>query len=108
MKILLIALLLFVFSAGASAQLQNDTIYWSPCYKLKWDDFKGKPDTPSKYGAVSNPVVKYYLSANEDSFTIRVICFFIKSKSWSIFKNSDTLLIHEQGHFDISELFARK
>lgn len=89
----------------ASAQ---DTIYWQPNYKLKWDDFQGIPDSSSKVGAISRPGVKYHLSANEDSFTVKVICFFIKSKSWSKFKESDTLLMHEQGHFDIAELFARK
>ena len=37
-----------------------------------------------------------------------MLCFFIKSKSWAKSKNNDILLIHEQGHFDIAELFARK
>jgi hypothetical protein len=89
----------------ASAQ---DTIYWNPNYKLKWGDFQGKIDSNSKDGAVSRPGVKYHLSVKEDSFTVNVACFFIKSKSWSKFKESDTLLMHEQGHFDIAELFARK
>jgi hypothetical protein len=86
----------------------QDTIYWSPSYRLKWEDFHGKPDTLSKYGAISDLKIKYSLSANEDSFNAEVLCFFIKSKSWSLFKKSDTLLMHEQGHFDITELFARK
>lgn len=89
----------------ASAQ---DTIYWHPTHKLKWEDFQGIPDSSSKDGAISRPVIKYHLSANEDSFNVKVICFFIKSKSWSKFKESDTLLMHEQGHFDIAEVFARK
>ena len=86
----------------------QDSIYWSPFYKLKWEDFQGIPDSQSKYGAISNPVIKYTLSANEDSFRVKVYCFFIKSKSWSKFKRSDTLLMHEQGHFNIAELFARR
>jgi hypothetical protein len=88
----------------ASAQ---DTIYWQPTYKLKWEDFRGKADSNSQFGATSYPGIKYTLSANEDSFSARVICFFIKSKSW-VRVISDTGLIHEQGHFDIAELFARK
>src|SRR5579859_591137 len=86
----------------------QDTIYWQPTYKLKWEDFQGIPDSSSKDGAISRPVIKYHLSANEDSFNVKVICFFIRSKSWSKFKKNDTLLMHEQGHFDIAELFARK
>ena len=89
----------------ASAQ---DTIYWQSNYKLKWEDFQGIPDSSSRNGAISLPGIKYHLSANDDSFNVKVICFFIKSKSWSKFKNSDTLLMHEQGHFNIAELFARK
>ena len=102
----LITVLSFVIISNIS--FGQDTIYWSPSYKLKWEDFRGKPVIPSKYGAVSNPIIKYSLSANEDSYNVKVLCFFIKSRSWSQFKNSDTLLMHEQGHFDIAELFARK
>lgn len=108
MKIGLITLFFLFFCLKTGFSQTTDTIRWSPHYKLKWDDFQGKPDTPSKYGAVSNPILRYSLSASEDSFNIKVFCFFIKTRSWSIFKNSDTLLLHEQGHFDITELFARK
>jgi predicted secreted Zn-dependent protease len=38
----------------------------------------------------------------------QVRCFFIKSKSWKKEGVSETLLQHEQLHFDIAELFARK
>ena len=88
--------------------IAQDTIYWRGNYKLKWTDFQGKIDSNSKFWAVSNPGIKYFLSANEDSFSVNVICFFIKSRSWSKLKSSDTLLMHEQAHFDIAELFARK
>lgn len=108
MKIIFTVLSLFVFSTAAFAQSGNDTIYWSPCYKLKWDDFKGTPDTTSIFAAVSNPIIRYKLSATDDTFNIKVFCFFLKNKSWAKFKNSDTLLMHEQLHFDIAELFARK
>jgi hypothetical protein len=107
MKILFTSLSLLFFSAFAFSQ-SNDTIHWSLCYKLKWEDFQGKADSSSQFGATSYPGIKYSLSANEDSFSIKVICFFIKSRSWSKLKSSDTLLMHEQVHFDIAELFARK
>lgn len=94
----------FIACISSSAQ---DTIYWSPRYKLKWEDFKGKPDSNSQFGAISYPGIKYSLSANEDTFKVKVDCFFIKSKSW-VRVLSTTGLLHEQGHFDIAELFARK
>jgi hypothetical protein len=97
-----------VFAFLLNRSFAQDTIYWRADYKLKWEDFQGIPDSSSKDGAISRPVIKYHLSANEDSFNVKVICFFLRSKSWSKFKKNDTLLMHEQGHFDIAELFARK
>jgi hypothetical protein len=42
-----------------------------------------------------------------NSFTYKVICYFNRPISWT--KDSDSLgLTHEQGHFNIAELFARK
>jgi hypothetical protein len=107
MKVATLLLLWFTL-LSFNKTIAQDTIYWQPTYKLKWEDFKGIPDSSSKDGAISRPGVKYHLSANEDSFNVKVICFFIRSKSWSKFKKNDTLLLHEQGHFDIAELFARK
>jgi hypothetical protein len=105
-KVLIFALfgILLLSVHKASAQ---DTIYWQPTYKLKWEDFQGKADSNSQFGATSYPGIKYSLSVNEDSVSTRVVCFFIKSRSW-VRVISDTGLIHEQGHFDLAELFARK
>ena len=93
------------FSNFCSAQ---DTVYWRPDIRLKWDDFKGPPDTLSIYGALSYSGVSYQATFFADSVQTNVLCYFIKSKSWSKYKYNDTLLRHEQGHFDITEIFARK
>lgn len=108
MKIFLLGFFLSLGFTICSNCMAQDTIHWRPDYKLKWEDFKGKPDSSSQFGAISYPGIKYSLSANEDSFNVKVICFFIKSRSWSKLKSSDTLLMHEQVHFDIAELFARR
>jgi hypothetical protein len=107
MKTIFTTLSIVIYSTLAFSQSDNDTIYWSASYKLKWEDFKGNPDSTSQFGAISYPGIKYSLSANEDSFNTKVICFFIKSKSWVRVYSSHGLT-HEQGHFDIAELFARK
>ena len=39
--------------------------------------------------------------------TYKIDCRFEKSKSWGLVKN-DWILKHEQGHFDIAEIFAQK
>lgn len=85
----------------------QDTINWRPDYKLKWEDFQAKPDTTSEHGAVSTIQTKYSSTNTEKDFTFKVYCFFEKKKSWvKIYTNEG--LIHEQGHFNISEIFARK
>lgn len=107
MKIFTLCFLLSLGLVISGKSFAQDTIHWSPCYKLKWEDFQGKADSSSKFGATSYPGIKYSLSANEDSFNTKVFCFFIKSRSW-VRIISTTGLIHEQGHFDIAELLARK
>lgn len=106
MKIFLTILLLLIFSICAFSQSQ-DTIYWSTCYKLKWDDFLSTPDNNSKFKAVSSVGINYRLTHDEKSFAYSITCTFNRKKSWS--KSTDsTLLGHENTHFNITELFARK
>lgn len=89
---------------GSFAQ---DTVHWRPGYTLKWEDFQGTADTASDYKALSNLDLGFNLSYCESFFSYRVVCSFDKKRSWFHVKDS-TLLMHEQGHFDIAEIFARK
>lgn len=103
MKIV-ITLILFLLLNRAFAQ---DTINWQPDYKLKWEDFQGKPDTASEHGAVSTIQIKYTFTSTEKDFSFKIYCFFERKKSWvKILSNEG--LIHEQGHFNIAEISARK
>ena len=105
---IIIRIFLFILVIGCNKGFAQDTIYWHPNYKLTWNDFQGIPDTASKNDASSFPGIRYHLHFDEDSFSTQVTSYFIKSRSWVKIKNNDTLLLHEQGHFDINELFARK
>ena len=88
-------------------QAQQDTIHWRQDYKLKWDDFQGKPDMNSDNRAITVVDVGYDLSFTKNKFDVTVSCVFMKKKSWK--KEEDSVrLAHEQGHFDIAEIFARK
>ena len=109
MKILKLIILTFLFVGVSNKSFSQDTIHWSPCYKLKWEDFKETPDSTSEYGAISACNIIYKTSVRNDRLIFSVLCFFEKRKSWK--QNgvtSSTLLKHEQGHFDIAEYFARK
>ncbi|WP_409416551.1 hypothetical protein [Flavobacterium sp. PS2] len=87
----------------------NNILFWSSNKKLTWNDFQGDPDT-------INLMIKAQTFAGlkiENGYwqegipKINVICYFSKSKSWVKVK-SDSNLAHEQLHFDIWELYARK
>ncbi len=86
----------------------QDTINWRSSYKLKWEDFKGKPDTTSDLAAITASTITWKIFPKGSTFIIKVYCYFTRSWSWMLFKNAQILLKHEQGHFDIAELCARK
>ncbi|MFM8431873.1 MAG: hypothetical protein ACKOA1_03660 [Bacteroidota bacterium] len=92
---------------------EGDTILWSEDYKLKWSDFLGKDDKNSPYSAQSNCVYTLMTTPEyrTDTFLIResIQPVLTRGASW-VKKDAlqDTLLMHEQLHFDICELYARK
>lgn len=101
---LLVALL---FTHSVNAQL----ILWSRERPLIWDDFKGKkPQHKRKRSiATTNSMVWHKMSKEGDSIVVNVAAMFNTEKSWK--KNvrlSTYVLKHEQIHFDIAELYARK
>ncbi|WP_227009000.1 DUF922 domain-containing protein [Christiangramia fulva] len=96
-----------------SAQVKDEKIAWDPDRPLSWSDFKGEPDASSSYTANTNSGIGYTWSystaSGEPQLTFEVSCNFYPKLSWV--KNPadpDYLLAHEQLHFDISELYARK
>ena len=100
----LLIIFFIIISANSIAQ---DTIHWQSNYKLMWSDFTGQPDMTSEYKAITAADIKFILSYNNSSFDVKVDCIFDKKKSWT--SRIDSIgLVHEQGHFDIAELFARK
>ena len=98
----------FLFGTATNKPFAQDTIHWRPSYKLKWADYQGKPDSISKHMAITSYFLTYNYSLTDTSFRFNVFCYFEKKTSWKK-KNVDNLLLqHEQGHFDIGQLFARK
>lgn len=89
---------------------QDSLIEWSENKKLRWDYFQGYPDTInfSGFGAVSYTVIPFEnFNVYDDSIVIDLPCYFVVYKSWVV-KPTNNLLNHEQGHFDITEIIARK
>ena len=80
---------------------------WNEFYKLQWQDFRGKPgeDARGDAGAVVQIKAKPFLVKKEIKYD--VVALFNRNKSWTR-GQSASLLEHEQLHFDLAELYARK
>ncbi|GAB5399667.1 MAG: hypothetical protein Aureis2KO_12520 [Aureisphaera sp.] len=93
--------------------VEEEKIPWSEERKLTWDDFRGTPSGAEEFVASTNSGVSFSFSYSERNGVPKVE-YEIKSNfypdlSWyRPAKVSDYILGHEQLHFDISELHARK
>lgn len=91
---------------------KRDTLYWNPKLRLKWSDFKG-PIPESPFSAESSCVFTYTASTNMNNSTleihVQIAACFNTYNSWVKPElKRDTLLMHEQLHFDICENEIRK
>jgi hypothetical protein len=97
---ILIAACLFSFKPNN----EKEVILWRLDRPLTWDDFKGTPEKRFAAASTSYDILK---EVNKNSVEIKAVFFTQsswKKKSWI----NDEVLAHEQKHFDIVELYARK
>ncbi|MGB1451395.1 MAG: hypothetical protein ACPG7E_06770 [Marinirhabdus sp.] len=111
MKIQLVVLLCIVCSAFVSTK--NEKIGWKEKPKLQWSDFKGTPPAGTGFVASTSSGISFSFSyksgPNGTELNYEVYANFYPYRSWVVAGN-DTgyILRHEQAHFDITEIFARK
>lgn len=88
----------------------SDTIYWNSNRKLVWSDFRGTPGRgTSTVALTSSGIGMSYRKGVNNTIQIDVSCVFYCRTSWVKEEGrNDTVLLHEQLHFDITELYARK
>jgi len=86
---------------------QKDLIEWNSNKRLNWTDFKGKVPVNAANAALTNTAINVEFGFSKKGMTYSIKCRFDKTKSWVRIKN-DLVLGHEQGHFDIAEIHARK
>jgi hypothetical protein len=103
--ICIFTLLTFGGYSQKNPPLLKDTVLWSADYRLTKEDFKAKPHG-SYYGLTESALL---MSSREDKGMIKFVvkAVFIRSRSW-LKTDSEHILKHEQGHFDICEIYARK
>lgn len=109
-------------SGGSSAlddlmrsDLADDHAFpWSATRPLTWDDFQGTPPTEGSEGAKTSYTLYYAWKCRGESFEFRAIAGFRPRESWvkAVVLNDGTqrrtVLGHEQTHFDLAEVHARR
>lgn len=109
-KTFILFLLCFVVSKDAN----NETMAWNESRKLTWEDFKASPDQTSDGVALTASGITFGYSVKTSGskiidFSTSVEAHFYPNQSWYIKdKENAYVLAHEQLHFDITELYARK
>ena len=111
MKKIFLAVLFFVFVQSVHAQLSKKmakgTLIWRQDSVLTKEDFKAKHQGSVSYPAYSAVTLFFYAKDKEGSLKFYIEAIFLKSKSY-MKEISPYALKHEQLHFDIVELYARK
>lgn len=105
MKFFLPLLLLSTVLLSLKEEPKDNYINWSP-RKLEWKDYLSDPDPSSDAAATTTTYLGVEYKISQNVFSYKIACRFSKEKSWGLYK-TDYILSHEQGHFDITEIFAR-
>ena len=109
-----IFIILFCGIGEFSGLAQESQVPWAPDFRLEWKDFEGPVNPTSPFSANTSSGISYGWSLKHGGnktpeFSYRAFAFFVPERSWvKEGKRSPHLLAHEQLHFDITEIHARK
>jgi len=107
MNKLLFSALFLIPLFSLSQETGEELIYWNNSKRLTWSDYKGNADPSSSAAASTATYLGIEYNFGKEGLTYKITCSFSKNRSWGRHKD-DHILSHEQGHFDIAEVFARK
>ena len=108
---LLTALLLSLSSLAAVAQTtQSGSLHWSAGRPLVLADFEGRPRPGEAHAALTSATMVAKVACRSNQFSGSVQAAFDPTRSWVRDPTTMTprLLHHEQLHFDITEMYARR
>ncbi|WP_462250002.1 DUF922 domain-containing protein [Ferruginibacter sp.] len=95
-------------------RVHEKEIEWTASRKLTWEDFKGSPKTISNSNTAAQTFCGFGFQTNNVTMFNKAKIFtttsFTTNLSWvrPDQKNRLDLLEHEQGHFDLCEVYARQ
>lgn len=98
---------LLVTSSLFAQSSEEELLDWSATRKLTWADYKSSPEPDSDAAASTTTYLGISYDISNRSFSYKIESRFSKTRSWGLHKTA-YILSHEQGHFDIAEIFARK
>lgn len=111
--ILIIAFSSFSITLGLNGDVfakVSDDVLWTAERPLQWADFQGAPDYENDFvKALTASSIRYSYGCENGYINYHIESVFKKSQSWVKEEARTTYhLSHEQLHFDITELYARK
>jgi hypothetical protein len=99
-------------SATSSNSASPSEFQWNEHRKLSWDDFRGAVNAASEESAAATHCgIGFRTAANSTDGKPEIIVYntFYVNKSWvKPDAKISTILDHEQGHFDLCEIYTRK
>ena len=118
-RLFYVPLFCFIILSISSSFLEAGFLFWNKNHRLDFADFKGFPTasdttllktdkmyTTHKLGSISKSIdVKLVNKSGKTTFTI--YAGMNQNDSWIKNTNDSLTLKHEQGHFDICEIYAR-
>ncbi len=109
---LIVLIVIFFVVIGAKEKdkyKEKDLVVWSDENKIIWKNYKGKPTNSTDGAMTCSLIYSKYENSNNNDLIINIRACFLKNESWKREKMpSNYHLNHEQRHFDITEIFARR
>jgi hypothetical protein len=102
-KLIYILLILLI---GNSPKGYEKRICWEEGNLINWKNFIGKPQYNTSFAAITTVSLRTEIISNK---SVLVENCMIEKKSWVVINNkTDYLLKHEQYHFNLAEIIARR
>lgn len=103
----------FLVLMNFHSEQDYETISWNADKRLSWSDFNGEAPHNARAAAITASGITYQFSTSgiRDNMEVdfEISTHFYPNKSWYQPELCDDVILgHEQLHFDISELYARK